>query len=352
MNSGQRMDSLQTIFEEILGNALKEAKKDLSDDELEQSVSDVICETIPKISEDIIDSLKKTSQELLKLNRADADGFVNRNIERWRKGFDATEVLITVCIEAGSEFNNTNRKLAVEEQNVKFDVVVRLHARACHISSEILWLLKGGFADAAQARWRALHEVVVTALFLLDHDSDLSIRYLDHEVIESYKGMVQYNKYEPRLNVERYSDEEVAECKLAYDEAIDKYGKQFKEAYGWAADTLNNPRPNFFNLEEVVELDHLRPYYKWASQNIHASVHGIKNKLGLVESKEDILLAGPSNSGMTDPADLTSLSLTQISIGMLEIYPNIDSLIMQHIIEKLSKDVGALFWEVESEERS
>lgn len=346
------MDNLQNIFEEILDNALKEAKKDLSDDELEQSMSDVICETIPKISKDIVCSLKISSQEFLKLNRTNANGFVNRNFERWGKGFDALEMLISVCFEAGSEFNNTNRSLAVEEKNVKFDVVVRLHARACHISSEIFWLLKGGFADAAQARWRALHEVVVTSLFLLDHENSLSIRYLDHEIIESYKGMVQYNKYESRLNVEKFSDDEVAECKLAYDEVVNKYGKQFKEAYGWAADTLKNPRPNFSNLEESVGLDHLRPYYKWASQNVHANVHGIKNKLGLAEAEEDILLAGPSNSGMTDPANLTSLSLSQVSIGMLVLYPNIDSFVIQHIIEILSKEVGELFWEVECEERS
>ena len=137
--------------------------------------------------------------------------------------------------------------------------------------------------------------------FLLDHGNELSIRYLEHEVIESYKAMVQYNKYEPRLNIERFSEEELRECKMARDEALSKYGNEFKESYGWAAKALNNKRPNFSNLEEAVELDHLRPYYRWASQNIHANVHGIKNKLGLAEAKEEILLAGPSNSGMTDP---------------------------------------------------
>jgi hypothetical protein len=115
---------------------------------------------------------------------------------------------------------------------------------------------------------------------------------------------------------------------------------------------LNNKRPNFSNLEKAVMLDHLRPYYKWASQNIHANVHGIKNKLGLVEAMEEILLVGPSNSGMTEPADLTALSLMQISVGLLEVYPDIDSIVVQHIIEKLSKDVGALFLEAECEERS
>lgn len=50
-----------------------------------------------------------------------------------------------------------------------FDLVVRHHARACHIANEILCLLKNGFADAAQARWRALHEVAATAMFIAKH---------------------------------------------------------------------------------------------------------------------------------------------------------------------------------------
>ena len=344
------MDILQNIFEQELNDALEKTKKERTVEEVEGSISDIIKQTIPDIAKSIITSLKEQSIENIAQDRLDMQGFVYRNIKRWKDGFHSLEMFIAVCMEAGSEFNNLNRPQAVDDQNVIFDVVVRLHARACHISSEILWLLKGGFPDAAQARWRALHEVVVTALVLLDHDNDLSVRYLEHEIVECYKGMVQCNKYEPRLNVEKFSEEEIAECKQAYDEALDKYGKQYKEGYGWASEILNNPRPNFFNLEEAAGLDYLRPYYKWASQNIHANVHGIKNQLGLVEAQEDILLAGPSNSGMTDPAQLTSLSLMQISTCMLEIYPNIDSLVIKHIIEELSNEVGELFWKVESAE--
>ena len=346
------MDILQNIFDQVLNDALKETKKELSEVEFEDSISDIINQSVPYMAKEIIKSLKEQSAEKLEIDRLDMNGFVDRNIKRWKSGFDSLEMFIAVCLEAGSEFNNLNRPQAGDDQNIVFDVVVRLHARACHISSEILWLLKGGFPDAALARWRALHEVTVTALVLLDHDNDLSIRYVKHEVVECYKGMAQYNKYEPILHVERFSEEEMEECKRAYDEALERYGKQFKEGYGWAAKVLNNPRPNFLNLEEVVELDYLRPYYKWASQNIHANVHGIMNQLGLAEEKEDILLAGPSNSGMTDPAQLTSLSLMQISIGMLEMYPNIDSLVIQFIIEELYQEVGELFWEVESAENS
>ena len=341
------MDSFQNIFEKMLDQAAKNAN--LSEDELpsylDSLASDFINESIPEIADSIVGSLKEGSEEQLRWTRDYTDGFVNRNIERWKNGFDALEILIIVCSEAAGELNNTYAELAVQEQNVQFGLVVRLHARACHISSEILWLLKGGFADAAHARWRALHEVAVTAMFLLDHGNEISTRYCDHDVIESYKAMEQYNKYQSRLNIEGFSEEELIECKAARDEAINKYGKDFKGNYGWAAEALNKKTPNFFDLEEAVNLDHLRPYYKWASQNIHANIHGIRNKLGLAEANEEVLLAGPSNSGMTDPAQLTALSLTQISVGLFTIYSDMDSLITQHVIKKLSAEIGELFWE-------
>lgn len=345
------MNTYQDIFNEMLHKAVESADCRLSKAELESclssSASDFINETIPEIADTIVLSLNKESEKHLKLIRDYADGFVDRNIERWKSGFDALEIFIITCSEIGEDFNSTNRDRAARENNVKFDTVVRLHARACHISSEILWLLKGGFADGAHARWRALHEVVVTALFLSAHENELSIRYRQHEVIESYKGMTQYNHYEPRLNIVKFSEEELMECKLAYEELLSKYGQEFKTSYGWAANVLNNKKPNFFNIEEAVDLDHFRPYYKWASQNIHANAHGINSKLGLAEAKEDVLLVGASNSGMTDPAQLTALSLSQISVGLLNIYSNIDTLITQHVIEKLKEDIGDLFFKSE-----
>ena len=347
------MDTYQKIFEKMLQEAAEKAKSALSEDKIEafldSTASDFIHETIPKIADDIVSSLKNNCEEQLKLVRDYQDGFVNRNTERWEKGFNALEILIIVCTEAGEEFNNTYREQAVQDRNIQFDLIVRLHARACHISSEILWLLKGGFADGAHARWRALHEVVVTALFLLNHKSELSIRYCEHEAIESYKAMQQYDKYKSRLSIKGFSEEELIRCKAVRNKVINKYGQDFKGSYGWAADALNNKRPNFSNLEEAVKLDHLRPYYKWASQNIHANIHGIKNKLGLAEANEEVLLAGASNSGMTDPADLTALSLIQISVGLLTIYSNMDSLITQYVIKELGANIGKLFLKIESQ---
>lgn len=348
------MNTLENIFKKKLIKVLENASEYMSEADLDSLAvsfaADYAHNTVPQIAEDIVKSLKESSEDRLQAIREYADGFVDRNIKRWKNGFDALELLINVSLEIGEEFNNTYRETAVQEQNVQFDTLVRLHARACHIGSEILWLLKGGFADGAHARWRALHEVVVTAKFLLDHGHEVAIRYREHEVIESYKAMQQINKYEPRLKIKGYSEEELKACEELRDKVIHKYGVSFKGSYGWAAEALDMKNPKFFHLEEAVKLDHFRPYYKWASQNIHANVHGIINKLGLVETEVDTLLAGASNSGMTDPADLTSLSLTSITVGLLTIYPNMDSLVSQHVIKKIGMDIGEIFLKVESED--
>lgn len=95
----------------------------------------------------------------------------------------------------------------------------------------------------------------------------------------------------------------------------------------------------------------MRPYYKWASQNIHAGSKGMRNRLGLCEATEDILLVGQSNSGMTDPAHATAISLAQITTTLLTLEPTIDTLILMKIITEYEENVGQAFLKVEAEKR-
>ena len=121
------------------------------------------------------------------------------------------------------------------------------------------------------------------------------------------------------------------------------HGSEFKETYGWACQFLGNKKPNFSQIEADVKLDHMRPYYKWASHNVHANVKGITSKLGLSETKEDILLVGQSDSGMTDPADATAIALSQITTTLLNIEPNIDTIVTLKMILAITDEVGEAF---------
>ncbi len=339
------MFNIHNQLEKIIDNLTID--KNISQEKLENAITEALDEIMPEICDEILLSILSESKDKLAQQRIESEQFIESNYNKWEAGFNALETFIMICTAAGSHVNDTYRANAAAEENIKFDVLTRLHARACHISSEILWLIKGGYPDAANSRWRALHEVVVTASFLQDNEVDLSIRYLAHEAIESYRAAIQYNRYQSRLNTAKLSEGEIEDRKKDYDECIRLYGKSFKESYGWASHALDNPKPNFSNIEEAVELDHFRPYYKWASQNIHASVLGIQNQLGLAKTEDDILLAGPSDSGMTDPAELASISLSLISITLLSINSTVDSMILQKIILKYSKEIVTPFLKIE-----
>lgn len=307
----------------------------------EIDISELIAEITPDAVRLIKASLLESSAEMLKERRELSEGFVKRNNERWAKGFDTLEILIVTCTEAGEDVNYSYRNEAVEEQNLVFDLVVRLHARACQISQEILCLMKSGFADAAHARWRALHEVSVTAMFIAKHGQECAKRFYFHDVVDSYDGMREHKKYESRLNKKAPEQQDIDECKAEYDNLVREYGKKFSGHYGWAAYLFpDHNRVGFGAIEKDVKLDHMRPYYKWASQNIHSGSKGTRNRLGLNEATEDILLVGQSNSGMTDPAHSTAISLSQITCTILMLHPTIDHIVLMNIIRDFKDQVG------------
>lgn len=338
------MDTLHKEFLRVISEAVAASPEKADALDIEDMIASVTPDAVKLIKE----SLVASAQEMLKERRKLAKEFEQRNIDRWAKPFDVLETHIVICTEAGEDFNNTYRPKAAENKDLVFDLVVRHHARACHISQEILCLLKSGFPDAAHARWRALHEVAVTAMFIAKHGQECAERFYFHDVIDSYAGMIEHKKYEDRLQEKAPSQKEIDECKIEYDSLIKKYGKKFGDHYGWAAYLFpNHRRVGFAAIEKDVGLDHMRPYYKWASQNIHSGSKGMRDRLGLCEAKEDILLVGQSNSGMTDPAHATAISLCQITVTLLMLEPTLDHIILMHIMSDYEKEVGQSFLSID-----
>lgn len=343
------MEILHTQLLKTLREAAEKSPQEIDSIDLQQMIENITPETVKIIKT----SLENSTQEMLKERRDLAYEFEERNIKRWREPFDLFETHIVICTEAGEEFNNAYRPKASENNDVVFDVLVRLHARACQISQEILCLLKSGFADAAHARWRALHEVAATALFISKHGEESAERFYYHDIVDSYDGMVVHQKYEHRLQEKAPLQHEIDECKALYDSLIEKYGKEFGGHFGWAAYLFPEyGRVGFAAIEKDVELEHLRPYYKWASQNVHSGSKGMRNRLGLSETTDDILLVGQSNSGMTDPAHAAAISLSQITIALLMLQPTLDHIVLMNIVFDYQDAIGQSFLQVELRENS
>ena len=328
---------------------------DISDSEsdikkLRQDIGDNLIEVLPEIIDDLseilLKSLKRESFSMIKYEAKRRGDFESRLLKEWRKPFRLLEMMHVISLEVGDDFNSEFRSQAAIENDFVFEVLTRMHARACQISSEIICLLKAGFADGANARWRTLHEISVTCLFIKEHGNEIAEKYILHDKIESYKAALIYEKNAKILGLDPLQEGELAELEEVKEKLILRYGKYFNEDYGWASETLGKCNPHFSDIEKAVGLDHLHPYYKLASHNIHAQPKGILFKIGLVQN-QDILLAGPSNYGFTDPAQFLASSLTLITTTLLTYKPNIDRLVTCNILCKLRDEIANEFFKVQ-----
>ena len=69
--------------------------------------------------------------------------------------------------------------------------------------------------------------------------------------------------------------------KSEHDNLVRRFGKDYKKPYGWAASAIGIKSPSFDQIERHIGLDHMRPYYGMASDNVHANSHGALFRIGL-----------------------------------------------------------------------
>ncbi|MDA3859652.1 MAG: DUF5677 domain-containing protein [Melioribacteraceae bacterium] len=341
------MKIIQNILDGIIHDSI-ENYSDLSEKELEEKL-DGLFESIPDLIDQISLVVKKTldvnSSRMLKEHRHLRINFEKSHHQLWENGLNLLETFIVISYEAGEDFNNSFREEAAKNNDFIFDTLTRLHARSIQVAYEVLSLLRSGFADGAHARWRTIHEISAIGLFIKKYGQDVAERYLLHEIIESHKAMNQYQKYCSRLGQRPLAVDELNSMKSARDDLINKYGKDYCGQYGWANNVVGKIS-RFSDIEEESGLEHLRPYYKMASHNVHANPKGIQFKLGLTDEIEDILLSGPSNYGLADPAHGTALSLSQISSALLSHKPNMDNLVTIKILFKYEEEIGNAFLQI------
>ena len=345
------MFGLQEILESTMEGMLADGSLDqLPNDELESSVTGMIPGLTDEIAHLILVRIKEDAASGLRRHRRIRKGFEKRLYERWKPSLDLLDLAIVLNLEAGTAFDKKFRKAAVTSGDAVFEALTRLHARACQVSGEVLALLHAGFADGAHARWRSLHEMAVVANFVQKHGQELAERFLLHEKIQQYRLACQYQKSFARLSIEPLSTETVDSLKVQHDELIARFGEAFKTDYGWASSAIGSNRPTMSDIEQHVQLDHMRPYYRMASDNVHPNSHGAYFRLGLHSSQQgDVLLAGPSNVGLADPGHSTAISLLLVTTDLLATESDMDSVVTMKILAELTDEVGEAFLKVHQE---
>ena len=341
------MYRLQETLESKLEEAIAGLGEDIDVDRLVTEFAGEIPELADETAKDTLKAVKRNAfMGGLQENEAARLAFEERLEQIWRRPIDLLDLFVRLSLEAGSDFNSEYRQDAIASGDAVLVVLTRLHGRACQVAREILVLLRSGFADGADARWRTLHELAIVALLIGDHGQELAERYLLHEEVQQYKLARQFQDHHQSLNREPIPQQEFAELKERRDELIDQFGPAFKNDYGWAASVTGTDNPTLFQLEEKADLGHSRPYYRLASNNVHANAHGTFYRRGLASHQGNIILAGPSNEGLAEPGHATAISLLQVTVALLGTEATIDSIVVLMVLGHLADEVGEAFLEV------
>ncbi|MBB5322863.1 DUF5677 domain-containing protein [Marinobacter oulmenensis] len=340
------------LSEEEIKKKLKEAFEGLSHklQKLLENIDETMQNVVDNLSDSVSESVLKTLEGRLTGMLEDQEDMyqnISDDIDaKWGQPLGLLQGLIVIADESAQR--RVERVHENSEDDVVQDLLIRLHAKAIQISKEILTLLKYGLSNGAQARWRTLHEIAVIATFVSDHGSSVAEQYIEHEAIDTYKAAIQYNYYYARIGAEPISQEQIDSMKEDYETLLYKHGQSFRHDYGWAASALKIKRPTFKDIEASVELDHNRPYYRAASANVHGNPSGVLNNLGLL-SEEDIILSGPSNIGLSTPAQSTIISLNVVTTMLLMHEATLDSIVIGKVISKYGRRAEDAFIEVESD---
>ncbi|WP_226663716.1 DUF5677 domain-containing protein [Alteriqipengyuania lutimaris] len=296
---------------------------------------------------DLFDDLPRMLAEHDELD----SGFRERCYERWKGGLDLLRMFIVMSEEFGDTINSRERQRAFDAKDHKFEATIMLHARAVRVANEISTLLREGYPDGVLSRWRTLHEIAVVATFLNREDERISYRFLAHRGIAAYKALVQYEEYLPRSNMTPLEPGTLEAAKAQRDNLLQMHGPEFAEEMGWAYPALKKTRINLFDLEKHTGLDHWRPRFKWASDDIHAGPKPYYASLAMAERRTDqpALVTGPSNSGFTDPAHMCAISLNLANFAIPSDYHAEADPIVLMALRRLSDQVGDTFYEIDRE---
>ncbi|TQM90152.1 DUF5677 domain-containing protein [Roseinatronobacter monicus] len=288
--------------------------------------------------EELLADFKASAPDHLAAMRADDDSFRARCYDRWREPMDLLRMLWITAQEIGEAHAHEGPN---GSDPLVFDTLAHLHPKALLITSEIMCLLEGGFADGALARWRSLHETVVTAMFIAKHGHEVARDYRSSIWFENHKAAVALNSVAERANMQPFTDEAFAEIEAMRDKAEVHIGRRLNGEWDWASSVFAHDRIKFIDIERNIGLDHWRPRYKWASQHVHSCFRHPGALLGMVEAEEVVFQIGPSNSGFIDPLHMTAVSLSQMTAAfLLHGDPNLDRLIYVKIIQTLASDIG------------
>jgi hypothetical protein len=331
----KRKNETDDLFEDVL----LEAAKSIAEHGLADQDNAILRQVLDSLADSTMAALEKAMPRMLVEHGAMRSEFEIRLRSPWGPAFDRFEALLVGTSEAAGRFVQRHRAEAEAEEDEPagylFWALVRLHIRACCVSNEVFALLRGGFADGALARWRTLHEITVVMAFLVDgKDDDRVERYLQHNSIAAWRSVADHQAFATRLGLDLLTDDEVAAHEAKRDTLVARFGKAYKEEWGWAAAATGTSGRYFGPIEEAAELEHWRPYGRMASQDVHAGPRGL---FEIHARPDETPVAGASNYGLQLAGINTAASLALATVILLSVRSGTEEVVMQLVVRRMGE---------------
>lgn len=335
----------------VLQNAIQESALEFvdidNDGKFDEDLFQIRLEELIKLSRedceaDSIRSYRETAIEVLPDMREAAQEFEKRSFERWKPAFDHLEMMWEIAQELGKSNANEFDQDTDENTQAVMAALSNIFPKALLVTNEIICLLKGGFPDGALARWRSLHELTVTAMYILQEGREPAIGYMLSFHFAARRAALQMNEHAELARLEKFSKDDLEGFDIRCNEAEKALGRKIEKDKDGEWPKINLKHRDFAAIEKHVGMDHWRPRYKWASQHTHADLKPAGNLLGMSESKEAVNLVGASNSGFADPFMMAAISLAQITNTYLSVTPNLDRIVHSSVLLKFSDEMSQI----------
>ena len=315
-------------------------------------ITELVQHSIKSSSDILYNGFDKDKDNELKDVRKHTEGFNNRLYKTWKKPIDYFESLIELISSYTYSFTETFYEEAYKNNNLLFNALQNIQARALLVSRECLMLIKNGYPDGAFSRWRTIYELSVIGKLLYDENNDdLCERYLNYYHIQEYKD----EKISRERGHQDHTDESFKILEQNYNLMISKYGSNYaKGDYGWANNLFNKNRVTFQEIKDKVDMDKLYGYYKLSSTYIHGNHKANEEPLGVIPNLEKLKLIGPSNYGLSIPMQNVAITLVHISTYFFLIYSNLDvwtaCSIMNKFLDKIIVESNKVQVKIEQKE--
>lgn len=325
--------------------------ENLSDEEAVRRVSELFEVVRGHCKISAIESYREAAAENLAKIRSDKSSFQTKNFARWKPAFDHIEMIWEISRELGENHGKDIQYRDDEDNNTVMAALGNIFPKSLLIVQEIICLLKGGFPDGALTRWRSLHELSVTAKYIAIQGEEAAEQYLLSFHFSARRAAIQMNKHSERSKLQGFSAEELLGFDARCAEAERILGRQIKKDRDGEWPKITEIHRTFADVEESVGMNHWRPWYKWASNNIHGNYRPPDKSLGLVEAEGLAHLVGASNSGFVDPLQLTALTLAELVETYLKHSINLDRIVHIEVFHELANEMGAIAIDAERDSR-